>query len=73
MTLLAAMTGCAPAYHAYPCGGVPYGYCFEPPLPYTGYGGCPTPCAATLYGERPVVQAETVGAQPNSPDAGQAD
>jgi hypothetical protein len=44
-TLLTAMLGCAPAYHAYPCGCVPYGYCQEPPLPFTNYCGCPTPQA----------------------------
>lgn len=40
--LLLAASGCAAAYHAYPCGCVPYGYCPDPPLPYTAYCGCAT-------------------------------
>jgi hypothetical protein len=41
--------GCAPAYHAYRpgCYGcIEYGYCPPSPLPYTSYGGCPTPVAS---------------------------
>ncbi|MFO1045839.1 MAG: hypothetical protein U0941_28995 [Planctomycetaceae bacterium] len=40
-----SLSGCAHAYHAYLC-GVPYGYCPDPPLPYTSYSGCPTPIAS---------------------------
>lgn len=52
--------GCATAYHAYddPCCCVRYQYCPRPPLPYTTYGGCPTP-VAKCYGN--------VGMQNTSP------
>lgn len=43
--------GCAAAYHAYPCGQVPYAYRPEPPLPYVSYCACPTPIAAE-FGEK---------------------
>jgi hypothetical protein len=59
--VLPAAGGGAPAYHAYPCGCVPYGYCPEPPLPYTRYCGCPTPWAAKLRGEHPTAPAESAG------------
>lgn len=44
--MLAATVGCAAAYHAYPCGNVPCGYCPPPPLPYAAFDACPTPMAA---------------------------
>ncbi len=43
--LLIITGGCAPAYHAYPCGCIPYGYDPPPPLAYPHYGACPTPVA----------------------------
>ena len=46
LILLISLSGCAHAYHAYPCGFVSYGYCPDPPLPYTSYAGCPTPVAS---------------------------
>ena len=58
VVLLSATAGCAPAYHAYPCGCVPYGYCPEPPLPFINYCGCPTPQAAKFGGEHPTAPAE---------------
>lgn len=60
ITLLIATTGCAPAYHAYPCGCVPYGYCPGSPLPYTGYCGCPTPWAAKFHREHMTAQPENL-------------
>jgi hypothetical protein len=39
VALFATAGGCARAYHAYPCGCVPYGYCAEPPLPHVMYCG----------------------------------
>lgn len=45
LILLASLAGCAQAYRSYPC-GVHYGYCPDPPLPYTRYFGCPTPVAS---------------------------
>lgn len=44
-TLLVISGGCAAAYHDYPCGCIPYGYCPPPPLAYTVYNACPTPIA----------------------------
>lgn len=44
VAVMAAAAGCAPGYHAYPCGAVPYTYCPEPPLPFTHYCGYPTSC-----------------------------
>ncbi len=55
---LAAACGCAPAYHAYPCGRVPYGYCPEPPLPHAMYCACPTPIAAEFRRDHPGVSAD---------------
>ncbi len=52
LALLGVPFGCAPAYHAYPCGCVPLSYCPEPALPHTNYCCCPTPCAASPQGER---------------------
>lgn len=49
VVLLAMCWGCAGAYHSYPSGCcIPYGYCPEPPLPYTTYEPChcPTPIAS---------------------------
>jgi hypothetical protein len=43
VVLLIIAAGCAPAYHAYPCGCVPYGYYAEPPLLFTNYDGCAAP------------------------------
>ncbi len=43
--LLSIPFGCASAYHAYPCGCVPYGFCPAPPLPFSNYCGCLTPRA----------------------------
>jgi hypothetical protein len=48
--LLLCASGCAPAYHAYPCGCVPYHYGVRPPLPYEVYQGCPTPVAECYAG-----------------------
>ena len=59
MVLLSITAGCAPAYHAYPCGGVPYGYCPESPLPFTNYCGCPTPRAAETRYEQPIAPAQS--------------
>ncbi len=50
--------GCASAYHAYPCGCVPYGYCPGPPLPFTNYCGCPTPQAAKYRSAHPTTAIE---------------
>lgn len=58
LAILIAAAGCAPAYHAYPCGCVPYGYCPDPPLPYTSYCGCPTPWAAKFVREHPTTPVE---------------
>jgi len=51
LPLLTSAGGCASAYHDYPCGRVPYGYCAPPPLPYAQYEACPTPFA-NRYGSR---------------------
>ncbi|MHB8860855.1 MAG: hypothetical protein ACYC6N_00515 [Pirellulaceae bacterium] len=67
VALLAAATGCAPAYHAYPCGCVPYGYCPEPPPPFTNYCGCPTPWAAKFHQEIPAAPAADSDDQPDHP------
>jgi hypothetical protein len=48
VALFAGTGGCARAYHAYPCGCVPYGYCAEPPLPHVMYCGCCTAVAARV-------------------------
>ncbi len=48
--VLATALGCAAAYHDYPCGSVPYGYCPSPPLPYAGYDACLTPVAVEYLG-----------------------
>lgn len=72
--ILLAAAGCAPGYHAYPCGCVPYGYCPEPPLPFTNYCGCPTPWAAKFYPEQPGeadLPEELGGVERFSPSAGQ--
>jgi hypothetical protein len=45
-SLLIASCGCAAAYHDYPCGCVPYGYCPSAPLRYAAYDACLTPVAA---------------------------
>lgn len=37
------LSGCAPAYHAYPNGCVTYGYRTAAPPPFTFYRGCATP------------------------------
>ena len=37
------ISGCAPAYHAYPNGCVTYGYRTAAPPPFTFYRGCATP------------------------------
>jgi hypothetical protein len=62
--LLCVTMGCASAYHAYPCGCVPYGYCPEPPLPFMNYCGCPTPQAAKYRCQHPVATPE--GSKPLS-------
>lgn len=62
--ILLAAAGCAPAYHAYPCGCVPYGYCPEPPLPFTDYCGRPTPRAEKSDRQHPTAPAENVGGVP---------
>jgi hypothetical protein len=49
--LLMSIAGCAHAYHDYPCGCVPYGYCPPQPLAYTGYAACPTPMAERFASE----------------------
>ena len=50
VVVLATALGCAAAYHDYPCGVVPYGYCPPPPLPYAEYDSCLTPVAAEYLG-----------------------
>ena len=57
IVVIAALSGCASAYHAFPDLCVPYAYCPQPPLPYTTYShcGCPTPIAAQ-YAERTAVR-----------------
>lgn len=40
------LSGCAPAYHAYPNGCVTYGYRPQPAPPFAFYRGCPTPLLA---------------------------
>ena len=52
--LLAVACGCSAAYHDYPCGCVPYGYCPLPPLPYAAYETCHTPVAACYLADQPV-------------------
>lgn len=46
--LVTLILGCAPSYHDYPCGCVPYGYCAPAPLPFREFDDCccPTPIAA---------------------------
>jgi len=60
-SLLLVTGGCASAYHAHPCGCVPYCYCPPAPLPYASYCGCPTPLAASIDGEK---QLEPVASSP---------
>jgi hypothetical protein len=70
LALLLGAIGCAAAYHDYPCGCPPYGYCPPSPLPYTVYCGCPTP-AAMHYGHKPVltnhVESGSEAVDPSSP------
>jgi hypothetical protein len=51
VVLLVVSSGCARAYHAYPCGCVPYDYCPPPPLAYAPYDACPTPVARCYASE----------------------
>ena len=59
LILLASLSGCASAYDSYPCGAIPYGYCPDPPLPYSTYSGCPTPVASS-YSPRQVRPATSL-------------
>jgi hypothetical protein len=60
-SLLLLAGGCASAYHAYPCGSVPYCYCPPAPLPYASYCGCPTLLTEDTDGE---IQPEPVAPAP---------
>lgn len=67
---LAAAFGCASAYHCYPCGRVGYGYCPEPPLPYTQYCACPTPIAARFQQQQAYAASPPAAPLPPRGDAG---
>lgn len=43
LLILVGVAGCAADYHRYTCPCVRYRYCPPAPLPYTVYGGCPSP------------------------------
>lgn len=50
-----AASGCAAAYHDYPCGCIPYAYCPPPPLAYGPYEACPTPIARCYALDQPAL------------------
>ena len=66
LVLLLIIAGCAPAYHAYRRGCVPYGYAAPPPLPYQTYHGCPTPVATKFQQTQSSAEDEATGGKTDS-------
>ncbi len=54
ITSMTFLLGCAPSYHDYPCGCVPYDYCVPAPLPFREFSDCdcPTPIASQYQASR---------------------